>query len=339
VTSVLFVRLSAMGDLVHGLGAIESLHRARPDWRLTVVTQTPFAPLLAGFPGVARVVGFDRRGGLSAFRRLRTALRCERYDVAIDLQGNWKSAAVAWLSGARLRLGAGAAWRQEPASRWLLHRTVPVAGPRHPARIAFALVQHLALDAVPTPGRLQATDAELATERTTLAGLGVDPVHPFRVLVVTDPADPRALRPRILAAEAAASAEPTVLLLGPAEASLPVPADTRVLRHRAGELRRLVALGQLVAAAGGLVIGPDQGASHVLAAAGARCLVAFGAQDPACTAPSTATVLLHPAPPPCAPCRRRRCRHADGPVCMEFTTAEARTVAPGMPWPTASGPR
>jgi len=62
VTSILFVRLSAMGDLVHGLGAVQALHRVRPDWRLTVVTQTTFAPLLAGVPGVARVVTLARRG-------------------------------------------------------------------------------------------------------------------------------------------------------------------------------------------------------------------------------------------------------------------------------------
>ena len=64
MTSVLFVRMSAMGDLVQGLGAVQALHAARPDWRLTVVTQAPWAPLLEGQPGVVRVVTFARRGGL-----------------------------------------------------------------------------------------------------------------------------------------------------------------------------------------------------------------------------------------------------------------------------------
>lgn len=338
MTSVLFVRLSAMGDLVHGIGAIQALHGARPDWRLSVVTQAPFAPLLDGLPGIARVVVFDRRGGLPAVRRLRAELRRDTYDAALDLQGNWKSAAVALLSGARLRLGAGPASRQEPLSRLLLHRTVPVDGPRHPARIGMALVRELAPDAAFAPPRLQATNAELAAERAALAGLGVDAARPFRVLVVTDPADPRALRPASLAAEVAASRDPVVHLFGPAEAALPAPTGARALRHRAGEVRRLVALGGLVAAAGGTVVGPDQGASHVLAAAGARCEVAFGPQDPACTAPPMATVLQHPRPPACAPCRRRRCRHADGPVCMDFTTADARRAGLAFD-PSPRGPR
>ena len=98
--SVLFVRLSAMGDLVQGLGAIQSLHEARPDWSLAVATQTPFAPLLEGLAAIRTVHTFDRHGGVASLWRLRGSLRAARYDVAVDLQGNWKSALVARSSGA-----------------------------------------------------------------------------------------------------------------------------------------------------------------------------------------------------------------------------------------------
>ena len=133
MTSVLLVRLSAMGDLVQGLGAVAALHQVRPDWRLTFVTQASFAPLLIGFPGLARVVTFARRAGLRGVLELRRELRSDAYDVALDLQGNWKSAGVAWLSGARDRVGVAASHRQEPMSRMLLRRTVPLAGLPHPA--------------------------------------------------------------------------------------------------------------------------------------------------------------------------------------------------------------
>jgi len=331
VTSILIVRLSAMGDLVHGLGALQALHRVRPDWRLTVVTQTTFAPLLEGMPGVARVVAFARRSGLRAVAKLRAELRQDQYDVALDLQGNWKSAAVARLSGARQRWGAGARWRQEPRSRSLLSRTIDVPGERHPALVAFTLVRELVPELPFLAPMLRATPVELAAEAVALRALGIDPSRPFRVLVVTDPHDPRALRPSVVVAEAAASPEPVVHLLGPAEAGLDPGSGVRVLRHGAGELRRLVALGALVAAAGGVVVGPDQGACHVLAAAGARCLVLFGAQDPAQTAPPLAEAFVHPVPPRCSPCRSRRCTHAEGPVCMEFTSATGKPVPIGLP--------
>lgn len=332
MTAVLLVRLSAMGDLVQALGAIAALHRARPDWRLTVATQTPFLPLLEGVPGIARVVPFERRGGLRAVATLRTELQRERYDVALDLQGNWKSAFVARLSGARRCLGAVP--RQEPRSRWLLHERIQGPPSRHPALVAHTLVSALVPGLPFTAPRLCATAAERERERAALRALGIDPERPFAVVVGTDPRDPRALRPASIAAELAAAPQ-GLLLLGPAEADLPTQPGTVVLRHGRGELRRLVALGALVAAAGGEVLGPDQGASHVLAASGARTRVCFGAQDPTATAPPAAVALVHPSPPPCQPCRARTCRHPEGPVCMLFVARDGRTVSTGLPHATS----
>lgn len=331
MTAVLFVRLSALGDVVQGIGAVQALHRVRPDWRLTFATQTTFAPLLAGEPGIGRVVGFERRGGLRAALRLANELRRERYDVAIDLQGNWKSASVARLSGARERWGAGASWRQEAKSRCLLTRTIDVPGARHPALVAWTLVRALAPETPFLPPVLRASPEQCDAEAEALRGAGIDPERPFRVCVITDPRDVRALRPAVVAAEVAASDRPVVQLLGPAEAGLEVGRGTRVLRHGRGELPRLVALGQVVARAGGDVIGPDQGATHVLAAAGARCTVLFGAQDPAQTAPPAAAAIVHPDPPACSPCRRRRCDHPRGPVCMAFPWSAGRPATNGLP--------
>jgi hypothetical protein len=262
VTSVLLVRLSAMGDLVHGLGVVRALHRARPDWRISIVTQSTFAPLLEGLEGLSRVVTFRRRGGLGEIRRLRADLRSDTYDVALDLQGNWKSAGIAWLSGARERIGAGAAWRQEPRSRWLLHRTIEIAGERHPARVAFSLARVLVPELPFLVPQLVATAAELENERAAVRSMGVDVERPFRVIVVTDPSDPRALRPAVVAAQAAQRSPqdlPTLLVLGPAESAVSVPPEARVLRHGRGEVRRLVALGALVANVGGRGAGARPG--------------------------------------------------------------------------------
>lgn len=338
MTSVLFVRLSAMGDLVQGLGAIAGLHEVRPDWRLSVLTQRPFVPLLDGLPGIAEVLPFDRRGGLGGVLAARRALRARHFDHALDLQGNWKSALLTRSSGARRTLGAGVAWRREPWSRLLLQHTVPVDGAPHPARVAWRLVRELAPE---TPFRwpeLRAGAAECAAEAAALAELGVVAARPFRVVVVGDPRDPRALRPTTLAELLAAGERPVVLLFGPAEAELPAPPGALVLRHRAGELRRLVALGALLAQAGGDVVGPDQGATHVLAAAGASCRVWFGPQDPHRTAPPAAEVLVAPAGPACRPCSRRRCDHPAGPVCMQFGPADGVAVPVGLPAPGTVAP-
>lgn len=328
---VLFVRLSAMGDVVQGLGAVAALRQVRPDWHATFVTQEPWADLVRAADGVDRVVTFARHGGLSAVWRLRRELRAERYDVAIDLQGNWKSAFVARLSGARTCIGMAAAWRQEPMSRVLLRRTVACAAVPHPARAAFELVRSLAPEAPFRRPRLVATAVALAAERRAIAAAGIAVDAPFRVVVVTDPADPRALPQGIVESMSRDAQRPVVLLFGPAEAHLAGVDGVASVRHGLGEVRRLIALGQIVRANGGDVVGPDQGATHVLAAAGAECRVLFGAQDPRRTSPAAAIALVHPEPPACAPCRRRRCTHPDGPVCMQFLPERGCRMPTGLP--------
>jgi ADP-heptose:LPS heptosyltransferase len=326
----LLVRLSAMGDLVQTLGAVRALRRCRPGWLPTLATQAEFVPLVERIDGL-QVVPFDRRGGLGAVIRLRRALRERAFDVALDLQGNWKSATVAWVSGARERIGAAAAWRQEPASRVLLRRVVEVPGANHPALVAWTLVRELVGEAPFLRPRLDADAAEVASEERAVRALGIEPKAPFRVVVVSDPRDPRALRPSFVAREVATGRMPAIALMGPAESALPEVAGLPTLRHAAGELRRLIALGAIVARSGGDVVGPDQGPVHVLSAAGATCRVLFGPQDPRRTAPPSAAPLVSAVGPPCRPCSSRRCTHASGPVCMDFASAEGRVAATDLP--------
>ena len=330
MTSVLLVRLSAMGDLIQSLVAVESLRLARPDWRVTFVTQTQWDPLLDGVAGIAARIAFDRRAGLAGMRQLRAELRRRRFDVAVDLQGNWKSAFVTRLAPASERIGMASSWRQEPRSRWLLHRTVDCAAVPHPARAAWELVRSMAADAPFVWPGLVATETEISAEQQQLAAAGIDPDQPFTVIVVTDPSDPRALRPEFVRAAAAGAPQP-LRLFGPAESEYAVNADVPQLRHAAGEVRRLVALGAAMARVGGRVLGPDQGATHVLLAAGAAGTVVYGAQDQRRTAPPAAELALHPEPPACQPCRRHRCDHPAGVVCMQFAPASARVVTAGLP--------
>ena len=331
MSRLLLVRLSAMGDLVQSLGAVESLRRARPDLSLTFVTQATWAPLLIGVPGIVRTVAFDRRGGVRGLLRLRQELRESEFDVALDLQGNWKSALVTRLSGARRRVGMERRWRQEPGSSVLLSELVRCGAAPHPARAAWELVKHVSPGAPFASPRLSPTAPELAQEREALRRAGVDPERPFCVVVATDPRDPRALRPDQV--QRLARAPQTVIVAGPAEAALRVVDEQRVIRHGAGEVRRLIALGAAVAAVDGGVVGPDQGASHVLLAAGARGRILFGSQDPRRTAPPGATALRAPGDLACRPCRQPRCTLSGAQrfACMDFDVDEGVLVELGLP--------
>jgi ADP-heptose:LPS heptosyltransferase len=315
-----------MGDLVQSLGAVQALHEARPELEIAFVTQRENVPLLEGLSGIRHIVAHDRRGGLAAMARTRRMLRALCCDVALDLQGNFKSAVCAFLSGARDRIGAAPPFRQEPWSRLLLTRTVLVDGPHHPGAIATAVVRALAPQARAQAAQLAATAAEEAAAAAAVQAAGVDSRQPFTVIPLGRPDDPRSLQELAIRAELARGI-PVLLLAGPGEVGVTAPTGVPIWRQGRGELRQLIGLGRLLRRVGGSVVAADQGPAHVLAAAGAPVTVLFGPQDPMRTAPPTALALQHPSPPSCMPCRARVCRHERGPVCMAFTRADGKPAA------------
>lgn len=116
--SVLLIRLSALGDVVHTLPAAYRLKEKRPDAKLTWVVEAPFAELLQNNPVVDDVVIFPKKSlaqelsnpirwlsPSSNLKRFRDELKSRKFNVAIDFQGLFKSGAIAWMSGAPIRIG------------------------------------------------------------------------------------------------------------------------------------------------------------------------------------------------------------------------------------------
>ncbi|MBN2022087.1 MAG: glycosyltransferase family 9 protein [Pirellulales bacterium] len=122
---VLIVRLSAIGDVIHGLPVLCALRRAWPEAHLTWVVERRASALLAGHAALDELILLPRGWFKSPGElwRLRRRLRQLRPDVTVDLQGLTKSAAVAWLSGCRRRIGFGDAKGRE-LSRWLNNELV-----------------------------------------------------------------------------------------------------------------------------------------------------------------------------------------------------------------------
>lgn len=113
VDKILFVKLSAMGDIVHAMPAAMDIKRAFPNAQLHWIVQSNFQDLLAGHPAVGKLIPIPKRPSLSDLWTLRKQLRGERYDVALDMQGLFKSARLLWISGAEKKLGFQ--WQREGA--------------------------------------------------------------------------------------------------------------------------------------------------------------------------------------------------------------------------------
>ena len=117
---VLAIDIGGLGDVVHALPALWSVRQTYPQAELGVLVRSPFAALLKLAPWIDRVWGYDarRKGERSNDWTLARAIRREGYQVSINLMGSNRSCTIAWLSGARQRLGRKPAPHQEHLAGW-----------------------------------------------------------------------------------------------------------------------------------------------------------------------------------------------------------------------------
>lgn len=127
---ILIVRLTAIGDVIHGLPALCALRDAFPKAWISWVVEGGGEQILRGHPALDEVIHAPRRWYHSRRQtlQLRRRLRAARFDVAVDLQCLTKSALVAWLSGAPRRLGVAGRHGRE-LSRWLNNELTEVQAP------------------------------------------------------------------------------------------------------------------------------------------------------------------------------------------------------------------
>lgn len=166
---LLLVRLSAIGDIVHTMPTAVAIKRARPDWKLDWVVQKEMSGLLASHPSVDRVIPVSRRPDRQELRSLKTSLRAERYDVALDLQGLFKSGRIVGMSGAKIRLGYH--WQREFS--WLFSKAVRADPRAHVVEQYLSVAEALGCPGSPVDFWLRPSDEALRWADATMATLSL----------------------------------------------------------------------------------------------------------------------------------------------------------------------
>ncbi|MXY70644.1 MAG: lipopolysaccharide heptosyltransferase I [Acidobacteriia bacterium] len=131
---ILVVRLGAMGDIIQTLPAVADLRRGVPDARIAWAVDSRWRELLAGNQDIDEVISLrlrawldpgsrpDERAG-GALRRMRR----NDFDLALDMQGLIKSAAVAAASNAKTVAGLDHSLLREPHAALLYDRRIKTA--------------------------------------------------------------------------------------------------------------------------------------------------------------------------------------------------------------------
>jgi heptosyltransferase I len=124
----LLVRLGSMGDVIHAIPAASALRDTFPDARIDWAIDPKWSRLLEGNPDITEVIPADRKsaGGLAAtIGQMRDA----QYTCAIDFQALYKSALLAFASGAPRRAGFQSSYAREGLASLLYTDCLNPRGP------------------------------------------------------------------------------------------------------------------------------------------------------------------------------------------------------------------
>ena len=134
--TILLIKLSAIGDVVHTFPVLNKLRRRYPKARIDWLVTPEIAELLRQNPAISNVIEFSRDEWSTPWRaapyvsaaRLVAMLRAAEYDLVLDLQGQLRSAIFAFASGAPVRIG----FDRPRAAVWkTLSRKIPEEAKKH----------------------------------------------------------------------------------------------------------------------------------------------------------------------------------------------------------------
>jgi lipopolysaccharide heptosyltransferase II len=354
---VLVLRLDRIGDVLMSMGALADLRAALPQarirlavgaWSAEIARRAPVDELLVwSAPWVGRPAEGALRFGELARRAW--ALRADRLDLALDLQGDVRASLLLWMSGARHRIGYA-----NTGGAWLLNGVVPLdetVSWVEQNRRAVALATGRP-SAGRSPDPLDAEDRAFGARLT--ANLGLEMRRP---LVGIHPSGGRRVKQWDVArwAEIARRLQrefgATVLVTGSAADSGLARAIAAEMAERPFDLTGKLGLRETLALVArlDLFLSPDTGPMHMACAVGTPSVAVFGPSDPAryfsggSGLPGTRHVVVR-ANLWCAPCNLIRrppaeCDTGSPPECLRLVTVDAVYAAAARVLREAGGHR
>lgn len=152
-----------MGDIIHALPAAAALRDAFPRAQIDWAVEPRWMRLLKGNPDINRVISADRKSPAGMLSTLKT-VRAPRYSCAIDFQALYKSALLAFASGAARRIGFKSSYAREGLAALLYTQTLNPRGP-HKVDHNLTLVEATGARAVRVrfPLAIRAEDEEIVS--------------------------------------------------------------------------------------------------------------------------------------------------------------------------------
>src|SRR5512143_3212337 len=332
--NILFIKLSAIGDVVQTLPALEAIKRTYPDCNITWAVEEAAADILDGHPLISRLLVSRRKSwtrmlrnpltffqGLGGIIRFFSELRSTSYDIAIDFQGLLKSGILVGLARAQRKIGFDRT--RELSYLFLNERLPPYDIEKHALERYLDVARYLgAKDPSPVctlPIEREIPRIKQRIEDLKLAGrplVVINPVARWKTKLWSE------RKFAELADRLISERNVVVIFTGSHEDTL---VNERILAmmdqdavNWAGEttLKELAALASFCT----VFITTDTGPMHLAAATGTRVVALFGPTAPWRTGPFGPSHVAVRARLICSPCFKRTCH--DNVSCMEEITVD-----------------
>ena len=323
--NILIVKLSAIGDVIHTLPALNAIRAHYPKAHINWLVETAAADLVIGHRALDRVIvshrkrwirelkGPGRGQVLADIRRFWHALRDTDYDIIIDFQALLKSAVLVWLARGKRKIGFDKGMQhQEHSYLFLNERVPPVDMEVHALTRGLMLLKAIGIEPSSVVYDVPASEKDRRQVKFLLGDHGIDG---SRLLVAINPValweTKLWLNDRFAALADRLVREyglDVVFTGGPGDRE--TIADIRAkMTEKAADfsgrttLTMLAALYQQAA----LLVTTDTGPMHLAAAVDTRVVALFGPTAPWRTGPYGQGHTVVRTAPPCSPCFKRQC--------------------------------
>jgi lipopolysaccharide heptosyltransferase I len=317
---ILLIKPSSLGDIVHAFPVVSAIKTQWPGSHITWVVKRQWADLVERAEGIDRIWPIDMT--VRSWIREGRALRAQRFDLAIDLQGLFRSAILARFSGAPMRIGFA---NGREGSPWFYTRLVPVPNPDIHAvdrYLSVAAALGASLPQKPRFGfRLPEKDMAAVRELCRRSGFSVDKPWIAMNMGARWPTKrwPLASFAAVMDRLHETHRAPVVMIGGADEREF--TNKLRALTDRPFiDLSGEIPLGYLPAllSKATAMITNDSGPMHIAAALGVPVVAIFGPTSAARTGPYGDGHQVLTSRIPCSPCFSRVCRHDPELECLHL---------------------
>lgn len=332
--SILIVKLSAIGDVVHSLPFLEVLRENFPHARIDWLVEEGGARIIEGHPAIDRVIVSRRRSWqrrlvkgtayLSVIReaaRFLREIRAREYDLVIDLQGLLKSGVLTGLSRGKRKIGMGGV--REGGRLFLNERPVLVDYEQHAIDRYLKLAEYLECDLSPWKGDIPVfeSDRRLINQLLSVDGLGERPLVAINPVARWKTKLWESERFAALADRVGNDLSCEIIFTGSKHDRAIIEDISKMMNKRPMNLAGRTTLKELAClyTRCRALVSTDTGPMHIAAAAGCRVVALFGPTAPLRTGPYGHGHRVIRADVECSPCFKRKCEHM---TCMKRITVE-----------------